>query len=79
MLEDLRIGQAAEIVHNEFWHWFCDESIEKTKTNEISFTSIEKGLKVFLKLFHPFMPFITEEINKNLFSDDDLLISTSWR
>ena len=34
-LDDLRIGQAAETVYNEFWHWYCDEAIEANKKGDV--------------------------------------------
>lgn len=61
-LDRLRIGQAAEIVHHEFWHWFCDEMIEAYKRGEISLAVLASGLRQFLILLHPFMPFVTEAI-----------------
>jgi len=30
-LSDYKFGLAAETLHTEFWHWFCDEAIEQTK------------------------------------------------
>jgi len=65
-LDGLKIGQAAETAHNQFWHWFCDECIEQAKRQEISSTTLTQGLKTFLKLLHPFMPFVTEAIWQQL-------------
>ncbi|MBU0576065.1 valine--tRNA ligase [Patescibacteria group bacterium] len=65
-LNDFKIGLAAETLYNEFWHWFCDECIEKSKTGKISQPALVQGLSTFLKLFHPFMPFITETIWQTL-------------
>ena len=61
-LDKLRIGQAAETVHNEFWHWYCDIEIERNKKGEISDQSLRYGLTTFLKLLHPFVPFVTEVV-----------------
>ena len=61
-LKDFKIGLAGETLYNEFWHWFCDECIEAAKQNKISQPILLKGLVTFLKLLHPFMPFITEAI-----------------
>lgn len=76
-LEALRIGQAAETVHNEFWHWFCDECIEEAKKGELSPAMLEDGLKTFLKLLHPFMPFVTETVWKEL-GYKGKLITARW-
>lgn len=87
-LQTLKIGLAAETVHNEFWHWFCDECIEAAKKGELSYRSLFQGLLVFLKLLHPFMPFVTETIWQTLKdhphftpffkSEAQMLISSTW-
>ena len=76
-LESLRIGQAAETVHNEFWHWYCDESIEKGKTGTISKQALKEGLEVFLRLLHPFVPYVTEAVWNEL-GKQSLLIKEEW-
>lgn len=77
-LESLRIGLAAEYVYNEFWHWYCDEVIEKAKNGEITKVQLNSGIKTFLKLLHPFVPFVTEAVWQELYPDEGLLISQSW-
>ena len=76
-MDELRIGLAAETVYNEFWHWFCDECIEKGKEGKISIELIYEGLIVFLKLLHPFMPFVTERVWQEL-GQEGLLIKQAW-
>jgi len=78
-IEQLKLGLAADTVYNEFWHWFCDECIEQAKSGEISMERLEDGLKTFLKLLHPFMPFVTEAIwSQELKLDTGLLIQAEW-
>jgi valyl-tRNA synthetase len=86
-LDKFRIGMAADNLYNEFWHWFCDECIEKNKRKEISDEALLEGLIVFLKLMHPFVPFVTEAVyqelrealsHKKIFMDSELLITTEW-
>jgi valyl-tRNA synthetase len=88
-LERFKIGLAADNLYNEFWHWFCDECIEKNKRKEISDEALLEGLVVFLKLLHPFVPFVTEAIYQQLIDtlsaedkkrliDSKLLISAGW-
>ncbi|MBT3249660.1 MAG: valine--tRNA ligase [Candidatus Pacebacteria bacterium] len=84
-LNDFKIGLAAETLYNEFWHWFCDECIEKSKAGEISQSTLIKGLITFLKLLHPFIPFVTESIWQTLQKegfvdkkDSGLLIVSNW-
>lgn len=61
-LTDYKPGLAADTLYNEFWHWFCDECIEAQKNNQLSLPTLKAGLEVFLKLLHPFMPFVTEAV-----------------
>jgi len=77
-MEALRIGQAAETVHNSFWHWFCDEEIEKCKRGVISLDALRSGYLTFLKLLQPFMPFLTETLYREIFDKDTLLASNRW-
>lgn len=76
-LKTLKIGLAAETVYQEFWHWFCDEAIEQQKKGEISHQALTKGLKTFLILLHPFVPFVTETVWEKLGSQS-LLITEPW-
>ncbi|PIR72611.1 MAG: valine--tRNA ligase [Candidatus Nealsonbacteria bacterium CG10_big_fil_rev_8_21_14_0_10_36_24] len=67
-LEQFKFGKAAHTLYNFFWHDFCDIYIEESKkqndkkTKEILFYVLVNSLK----LFHPFMPFITEEIYQKM-------------
>lgn len=74
-LEKLKIGLAAESVYNEFWHWFCDECIEETKAGKISYSALYGGLLTFLRLLHPFVPFVTEAVWKELGEKGQLMVS----
>jgi valyl-tRNA synthetase len=69
-LENFRFGRAAHKLYDFFWHDFCDKYIEVFKIQNSKF-KIQKVLLLYvlltsLKLLHPFMPFITEEIYQNL-------------
>jgi len=81
-LNNFQIGLAAETSYNEFWHWFCDEQIEITKTGKLGGKELLHGLKVFIALLHPFVPFVTEavwqEMRQKQLVETDLLITTSW-
>lgn len=76
-LEKYKLNQAAELLYSEFWHWYCDECIENSKKGEIGGEQLKNGLLVFLKLLHPFMPFITEQIWDEL-GEKELLITSLW-
>lgn len=67
--ENYRLHLASEKVYNYFWHTFCDRDIEKLKERiindqekESAQTTLLLVLKELIKVLHPFMPFITEEI-----------------
>ncbi len=78
LLNENRVGLAAETIYNEFWHWFCDEQIEASKKDEVSETVLLTGLKTFLILLHPFVPFVTEAVWSEVFPDQGLLINQKW-
>jgi len=83
-LDKLKVGQAAEALYDHFWHWYCDKAIEQGKKGEIGADALRKGLATFMKLLHPFTPYVTEAVwqeGKKLqidFFDSPTLISTSW-
>ncbi|MCG2692010.1 class I tRNA ligase family protein, partial [Microgenomates group bacterium] len=78
-LEDMKPGLAAETVYNEFWHWFCDQKIEEAKKGKISQAVLLEGLRTFLKLLHPFVPFVTEAVWLQLpKTEEKLLINSQW-
>lgn len=82
-LRDLKVGMAADTICNEFWHWYCDTCIEARKNDQLSQEDVEFGLISFLKLLHPFMPFITEAIWQELVEQKvvspSLLIVSPWK
>lgn len=84
-IEKYNFHHGAEEIYHFFWHKFCDKTIEDTKkrlqegSNEEKQTASYVLLKVLrdsLKLMHPFMPFITEEIWQTIKdkSEKDLIV-----
>jgi len=67
-LEKFKFGKAAHALYNFFWHDFCDVYIEASKqqNNEKTRVILFYVLLSSLKLLHPFIPFITEEIYQTL-------------
>ena len=70
-LQNFRFGQAARKLSDFFWHDFCDIYIEKSKSEILNPKSETEKVLFYvllnsLKLLHPFMPFITEEIYQKL-------------
>lgn len=77
LLNQYKIGLAAEELYNDFWHRFCDIEIERAKKNEVSSKQLGNALLTLIKMLHPFMPYVTEAVWKEL-GQEDLLITTSW-
>ena len=93
-LTKFELGLAGQKVYELIWDEYCDWYIELVKARlwgddeEDKKTArfvLQKTLKDLLKLLHPFMPFITEEIWGYLPKDavskdnpDGLLIKASW-
>ena len=78
-LEKYNFGEAAHAIYEFLWHDFADKYIEYSKTKDDE--SVKKVLSFVLlnslKLLHPFMPFITEEIWGNL-GQKELLLVSKW-
>jgi valyl-tRNA synthetase len=81
-LNAFQLGVAADTLYNEFWHWFCDQCIEESKKDLINSDLLLNGLKTFLKLLQPFMPFVTEaiwqELVKENLVEERILASSAW-
>jgi valyl-tRNA synthetase len=77
-LDKFRLNEAAEEIYDFIWHKFADVYIEKVKDRrEEAQPTLEKVLADSVKLLHPFMPFVTEQIWHEM-GNKDLLISSSW-
>jgi valyl-tRNA synthetase len=74
-LEEYRFNDGAGLCYQFVWHEFCDWYLEMAKEGLYSsepsirrstMAVLVKALKTILKLLHPFMPFVTEEIWQRL-------------
>ena len=85
-LENYDLGVALDKVYNFIWNEFCDWYIEMVKPRLYSEDYNEKVkvcyvldyiFGISMKLLHPFMPFVTTEIYRNLvkYNDKDLMVS----
>ena len=86
-LDAYEIGVASAKVYDFIWDTYCDWYIELTKTrlngedeqsklvaqNVLCYVLIQ-----LLKLLHPFMPFITEEIFQALPHEGDFIMTAQW-
>ena len=70
-LEKYKFYEAADKIYHFIWHEFCDWYIELVKqsikeNNRTSLAVLVDSLDQIMRLLHPFMPFITEEIWQHL-------------
>jgi valyl-tRNA synthetase len=66
-LDKYRFGQASEDLYHFFWHDFCDDFLEKSKSRDADVVPVLLEVLVSsLKLLHPFIPFVTETIYQEL-------------
>ncbi|NLU25446.1 MAG: valine--tRNA ligase [Clostridiales bacterium] len=86
-METFELGVASAKIYDFIWDTYCDWYIELTKTrlygeDEAGKTAAQQVLCYVLletlKLLHPFMPFITEEIWQALPHEGNFLISAQW-
>lgn len=86
-LNKYEIGIAAEKIYDFTWNVFCDWYIELVKPRLYGDDSIlkESAISVLIytltnviKLLHPFMPYITEEIYSYLPNKNDMLFNETW-
>jgi valyl-tRNA synthetase len=75
--ENFRFGQAAEDLYEFMWHDFADWYLELSKDGKDHNKTLKYCLEILLKVLHPFIPFITEEIWSKLSKDKKLIVS-SW-
>ena len=70
-LEDFRFNDAAGLCYQFVWHELCDWYLEMAKESfygddealkQSAKVTVKEALMASLKLLHPFMPFVTEEI-----------------
>ncbi len=77
-LEKYEFGQALHTLYDFYWREYCDFYLEESKKHlnpEVLFYVLAESLK----LLHPFMPFITEEIWSRLpIRNKSLLIIEKW-
>lgn len=83
-LEGFEIGVAVQKLYDFIWDVYCDWYIELTKprilaggeTKETAQAVLVWVMKEMLKLLHPFMPFITEEIWQTLVGGSPLMLES---
>jgi len=86
-LERFELGIALQKIYEFIWEEFCDWYIELVKPRLYDREAqgrlealyvLNKVLTDAMKLLHPFMPFITEEIYSHLITDSESIMISSW-
>ncbi|HHY13767.1 MAG TPA: valine--tRNA ligase [Thermoanaerobacterales bacterium] len=86
-LNNFEIGIAAQKLYDFIWTEFCDWYIELTKqrlygddikSKNTAQYVLSSSLEKIMRLLHPFMPFITEEIWQLLPHEGDSIIKSPW-
>ena len=86
-LEKFELGLAVQKLYDFIWDVFCDWYIEIAKVRlnaeDKEAAATARGVLVYvlsntLKLLHPFMPFITEEIWQTLPHDGETIMLSQW-
>jgi valyl-tRNA synthetase len=78
-IEKYDFNLVANTLYNFVWNDFCDHYIELTKFNQTNTTKsvLIKVLTDIIKMLHPFMPYVTEEIYSKLPIKDNEYIALS--
>jgi valyl-tRNA synthetase len=86
-LEEFRYNDSADAIYHFAWHMFCDSYVELTKVIFWGDDEVAKAetrnvtawvIDQILKMLHPFMPFITEELWHSTGDHDVDLIAAQW-
>ncbi|MDD6857112.1 MAG: valine--tRNA ligase [Lachnospiraceae bacterium] len=86
-LDKYEIGVAAAKLYDFIWEEFCDWYIEMVKprlyndedtTKKAALYTLKEVLTVSLKLLHPYMPFVTEEIFCTLQNKEESIMISKW-
>ncbi len=88
-MDKFELGIAVQKVYDFIWDEFCDWYIEITKVRtwqkeqnpkaaNAAFWTLKTVLAEALRLLHPFMPFITEEIFGSLQSEEETIMLSRW-
>jgi len=82
-LREYKFYEASETIYHFIWHEFCDWYLEFIKPelragNRHTRAVMEDTLEKILRLLHPFMPYITEEIWHHLPGSGRSLLEAEW-
>lgn len=74
-----RFNDASDLLYEFAWHEFADKYIESTKERRAEAQPcLEHVYTTILKLLHPIMPFVTDEIYKKVTNSKDSIMIAPW-
>src|SRR4029079_9681545 len=77
--EAYRFNDISEMLYEFTWHEFADKYIESTKDRRAEAQpTLEHVYETLLKLIHPLMPFVTDEIYRKLTNSDKSIMIEKW-
>ena len=82
-IEAYRFNEAADALYSFVWHSYCDWYVELIKPQLDGDATETRAtaaaiLAGSLRLLHPIMPYLTEELNEKIFASSDMMITESW-
>ena len=82
-IEAYRFNEAADALYSFVWHSYCDWYVELIKPQLDGDATETRAtaaaiLAGSLRLLHPIMPYLTEELNEKIFASSDMMITEAW-
>ena len=86
-IDNYDLGVATQKIYDFIWNEFCDWYIEivkprlydkECKTRKEAQFTLNTVLEYSLKMLHPVMPFVTEEIYTKLYNNDETIMTSEW-
>ncbi|MBQ9314631.1 MAG: valine--tRNA ligase [Clostridia bacterium] len=79
----IAIQKIMELIRDEICDWYIEMIKPRlydmtNETRDEALYTLNEVLRISLKMLHPFMPFITEEIYMNLKHDDESIMISEW-
>ena len=84
-IEEYRFNEAADSIYQFIWNNYCDWYLEliKPQLSDEGYAGETRGIAArvlaeAIRLLHPMMPFITEELSEKVFHGQSMLITDAW-
>ena len=85
-IEEYRFNEAADAIYRFIWNNYCDWYLELIKpvlsgdgdASEETRAVASRVIAEAIRILHPFMPFISEELWEKVFAGEGMLITSTW-